>query len=91
MTPARKFVYKRIMDSLDANPELWSFGEYEATCGNMKVWVVNRYYATKFSMGSIHQDNNRPFWWLFPCEYWRVSLIRKIEHVQYKRELEQGQ
>lgn len=87
MTPARRAAYNAILWSLNVTPELWSFGEYEATCGKMKVWVVNRYYGTKFSYGSIHQDSNNSFWWLFPCEYWRVRLIRKIEKVQWEREL----
>jgi hypothetical protein len=86
LTKARRKAYKAILASLRDNPELWSFGSHEATCGNMKVWVQNRYYGTKFSVGSIHQGEINPFWALLPWEWWRVRIVRAVENAQDKME-----
>lgn len=87
MTPARKFAYEKIMLSLRDEPTRWIFGEHTAHLGQMEVWVVNRYYGTRFKYGSIHCGEFNLLWWLFPWEWWRVRLIHAVERAQVQSDL----
>lgn len=54
-----------ILQSLRTNPQLWKFGAYEATCGDIVIWTSNRSYADLTIQG-MRIGN-----------WWQRRLIRK--------------
>lgn len=89
MNKHKREITRAIIRSLRETPENWTISEHRVNHKQLpiEVWISNRYYGTRWSFGAIRSTNSDvvTLWWLNPWQWWRVDLIRAVEHAQSKQ------